>query len=152
MFYTGTLSISQKPIYTVHNNKTTTNTLRESTQGKHQKRVTSQEDTDFVKEHINMLPRVKSHYCRKASNKDYLESDMTIKTVYKMYLEYANEKEKSQVSFCMYRKIFCTSFNIAFHKPRKDRCDTCEEMKVKKEESNVKEEQEQNYIIIKRKR
>lgn len=146
MFYTGTLCISQKPIYTVHTNKTTTNTLRESTQGKHQKRVTSQEDMDFVKEHINMIPRVKSHYCRKASNKDYLESGMSIKKLYEMYLEYANEKEKSPVSFCVYRKIFCTSFNIAFHKPRKDRCDTCAEMKVKKEENKVEEEEENAYI------
>lgn len=145
-FYTGTLCISQKPIYTVHKNKTATNTLRESTQGKHKKRVTSPDDTDFVKEHINMLPRVQSHYCRKRSNKEYLESELNIKKLYEMYLEYANEKEKSPVSFCIYRKIFCNCFNIAFHKPRKDRCDTCEEMKVKKDENRVDEEEERAYI------
>ncbi|CAG9860870.1 unnamed protein product [Phyllotreta striolata] len=145
-FYTGTLCISQKPIYTVHGNKTLTNTLRESKQGKHQKRVTSPEDSDFVKLHINMIPRVESHYCRKKSNKEYFESEMSIKKLYELYLEYAKDHEKTPVSFCVYRKIFCNSFNIAFHKPRKDRCDTCEEMKVKKQENTVDEKSERMHI------
>lgn len=56
------------------------------------------------------------------------------------YLEYAEERGRAPVPFCVYRKIFCNSFNIAFHKPRKDRCDTCEEMKVRKDKNRMDEE------------
>ncbi|XP_050294104.1 uncharacterized protein LOC126734493 [Anthonomus grandis grandis] len=124
-FYTGTLCISQKPIYTTHKNKTVTNTLTKSIQGKHQKRVTSPEAIDFVKEHINLVPRVESHYCRKNRNKEYVESGLSIKKLYELYVDLAKEREKAPVSFSVYRKTFCNNFNIAFHKPRKDRCDTC---------------------------
>lgn len=54
MLDTGILCISQKEIHMVHKNKTTINTLRESTQRKHQKQVTSQEDS-FFKEHVCYL-------------------------------------------------------------------------------------------------
>ncbi|XP_072383854.1 uncharacterized protein, partial [Diabrotica undecimpunctata] len=144
-FYTGTLCISQKPIYTVHNNKTSTKTLPESKQGKHQKRVTSLEDSNLVKEHINMIPRVESHYCRKKTNKEYLESGLSIKKLYELYLDFAGECKKNPVSFAVYRKIFCNYFNIAFHKPRKDRCDTCEEIKLRKMEKREDEESQRRY-------
>ncbi|CAH0552837.1 unnamed protein product [Brassicogethes aeneus] len=43
---------------------------------------------------------------------------------------------------CDGTKIFCNEFNIYFHKPRKERCDVCEEVKIKKqEEANTKEKE-----------
>nr|CAI5865598.1 unnamed protein product [Callosobruchus analis] len=79
LFYCGTLSISQKPIYTAHKHKTSSNTPQCSTQGKHKKKFTSEESINLVKEHINMFPRISSHYCRATSKREYLEADLSIK-------------------------------------------------------------------------
>lgn len=39
----------------------------------------------------------------------------------------------------MYRKIFNEDFNICFQKPREDRCDICEEMKIVSEKGENSE-------------
>ena len=56
--------------------------------------------------------------------------------MYDLYLEMCTEKNMEHVKQSFYRFIFNTEFNLAFHRPKKDRCDKCEENKVKKN-SNV---------------
>ena len=43
----------------------------------------------------------------------------------------------------LYRQIFNDEFSIVFHVPKKDRCDTCEAMKV---QNNPAEEDQQNFV------
>lgn len=117
-FYLGTLSISQKFVYTAHNNKTSSNTPKASTQGKHTKRVTSEKSANFVREHINMFARVQSHYCRQKTQKEYLEGALSIKKMYELYTDFVKEKGCTPVKFCIYRNIFCKEFNISFYKCR----------------------------------
>lgn len=59
--------------------------------------------------------------------------------MYKLYLEIYSE---NPVKFNIYRKIFNTEYNIAFHKPKKDRCDFCEEIKQK---STLTDEEQIKY-------
>ena len=40
------------------------------------------------------------------------------------------EDDKLPLKEHMYRKVFDCEFNLAFHVPRTDRCDVCEEKKV----------------------
>lgn len=68
---------------------------------------TSLEDTKFVKEHIDQYPRIESHYCRKDSKKIYLDSDLNLSRMYKMYKEvFCPEKQITPVSPYVYHKIF----------------------------------------------
>ena len=46
----------------------------------------------------------------------------------------------SPIKINVYRNIFNTQFNIAFFKPKKDRCDFCEEMKHNVDSSNQKQD------------
>lgn len=48
---------------------------------------TSDEAKIYVKLHIDMFPRIESHYCRKDSKKIYLESGLNIARLYKLYKE-----------------------------------------------------------------
>jgi len=48
--------------------------------------------------------------------------------MYRMYCD--NYTELPPVSLHMYREIFNTEFNLAFHVPKKDRCDYCEEYRT----------------------
>ncbi|KAL5239426.1 hypothetical protein ACI65C_006836 [Semiaphis heraclei] len=45
------------------------------------------EITNKVKNHIDLFPRVESHYCRRDSSKQYLSSDLNISTMYRLYCE-----------------------------------------------------------------
>ncbi|CAH2093502.1 unnamed protein product [Euphydryas editha] len=120
-FFCNTLVISQKPIYNIHKTKNNiSNTPVPSNQGKHTKRATAEEDRLLVKEHINSLPRVPSHYCRKDSSREYLERFLTIKKMYSLYIAWIAEKNKLPVKQEVYRRIFCNDFNIYFQKPKKE--------------------------------
>nr|CAH7733182.1 unnamed protein product [Callosobruchus chinensis] len=46
--------------------------------------------------------------------------------MYELYVEWCNENEKVPVKESYYRFIFCTEFNLKFHKPHSDTCNTCE--------------------------
>lgn len=145
MFYCGTLNISQKPIYTVHKHKTETNTLRSSNQGKHKKRFTSDEEADLVRQHINMFPRIESHYCRANTKREYIEGDLSIEKMYALYKDFVTERGLDPVKIWIYRKIFCTEFNISFNRPSKDRCDLCAEVDLRKREKNLSEDKKNEY-------
>lgn len=145
LFYCGTLGISQKPVYTVHKHKTATNTLRSSNQGKHKKRVTSDEAANLVRQHINLFPRIESHYCRANTKREYLEGDLSIAKLYELYTDYIAEKGFEPVKMCIYRKIFCTEFNISFNKPSKDRCDICGEVELRNKEKTMSKEKQDEY-------
>ena len=95
----------------------------------------SDADIKAVREHISSFPRVESHYCRAQSQKEYLEDGLNISRMYNLFVDQrANACENvndtatytETVSKQMYTNIFNESFNIAFHKSKSDRCDTCE--------------------------
>jgi hypothetical protein len=83
------------------------------------------EKHDFVCEHINMFPKVDSHYCRQSSEKQYLDSNLNISEMYRLYVSKCNEMQIQPVQESMYRYIFQNEFNLGFHVPKKDACDSC---------------------------
>lgn len=145
LFYCGTLGISQKPIYTVYKHSTETNTLRKSIQGKHRKKVTSDEAANLVREHIKMFPVVESHYCRADIKRQYIEGDLSIRKMYDMYEDFIREKGLTPVKINVYRKIFCTEFNYSFNKPSKDLCDLCAEIDRLNKENTLNEVKKNEY-------
>ncbi|CAG5026606.1 unnamed protein product [Parnassius apollo] len=88
---------------------------------------TSKAMKQFVKLHIDMFPRIESHYCRKDSKKIYLESDLNMARLYKLYKEeFCPERNINPVFLYVYEKIF-KSYDppLAFYKPKKDQCTKC---------------------------
>ena len=86
---------------------------------------------------------IKSHYCRATTNKEYVAPGLSISLLYEKYVEKCNETFffvcffflffLTPDKFHLYRQIFNSELNIAFHVPKKDRCDVCEAIKVNKE-------------------
>jgi hypothetical protein len=101
-----------------------TNTDR---RGKHETRPNKIPDVirNDIKDHINSFPRVESHYCRKNSQKEYLEANLNLSKMYDMYKEKCSNDNLFPAKFWIYNHIFNSEFNIAFHKPLKDLCDFC---------------------------
>ncbi len=83
---------------------------------------------DYVRDHIKSFPTLEPHYNRKDSTKQYLDHNLNTKKMYELYVEYMNNKNKRDiiVKLHMYRRVFNTEFNLAFHQPRKEKCLKCE--------------------------
>lgn len=83
----------------------------------------------LINDHIEKLPLLPSHYCRKDSSKVYLPSNYNIALCYKLFLESLNEQQKYPCpSFSTYSRVF-NSKNISIHNPKKDSCNFCEKWK-----------------------
>lgn len=129
-YYLSTLDISSKRIEYFYKRQGVEEVRFEDRRGGHSKKRVHERDRKRIQDHIDMFPRVPSHYCRATTTKEYLEANLTISKMYRMYRDMCVSNEVEPQTECIYRKILKTDFNLGFFKPKKDRCDTCEEFKV----------------------
>lgn len=144
-----TLSISEKIVSTVSSKLELSPTIEADKRGRHSNRPfrISNEIKECVQEHISLFPVVDSHYTRENTKKQYLDSDLNISKMHRLYSEWVKKKEVSEktqnVTLRQYQDIFNTFTNISFFKPKKDLCDTCEKYKISTPEE--KESQQVDY-------
>ena len=146
-FFTTTLGISRKTVETAvkkkHNNASPISDKR----GKHcAHNRTPTEDLDIVRTHIESFPVVESHYARKDTNRKYLDCDLSIRKMYDLYKDECQNKQRKYVKEHVYRHVFCTEYNMSFHKPKKDQCLTCHKYNQMEESDNIDNELKENYI------
>lgn len=79
-------------------------------------------------EHIQSFPTMESHYCRKNSQRKYLDADLNRSKMYEHFAQTQEERGSTPLSKSAYRRIFKTKFNLAFHRPKKDTCMTCNKL------------------------
>lgn len=77
---------------------------------------------DDVRQHINSIQRIESHYLRKQSTRQYIEGGKTLSNLYGDYKEGCIEK-KPYANLVRNSIIFNYEFNIYFFTPKKDQCD-----------------------------
>ncbi|KAK3769899.1 hypothetical protein RRG08_047051 [Elysia crispata] len=83
---------------------------------------------ESIRTHIKSIPRIESHYCRADTNKEYISQyGLNVTSLYRKYVEKCVEDGSVPGKLHLYCEIFNTEFNIAFHFPKSDRCDKCEE-------------------------
>ena len=82
--------------------------------------------TESAIEHIDMFPRMKSHYVRSQSKREYLKEGLNLTRMYSLYVEWAKENNKEVASKHHFCDIFNSKFNLRFFRPKKDQCDQCE--------------------------
>lgn len=81
---------------------------------------------EAVRSFICSLKACESHYSRGKSSRVYLPSELSISKLWKMFNE--GKLESEMVTESLFRKVFCTSFNIGFSNPAVDECSTCIEL------------------------
>nr|CAI5839316.1 unnamed protein product [Callosobruchus analis] len=98
--------------------------------GRHQpKNKISPESRNAVINHIQRFPRYKSHYSRSQNcNTRYLSPDLNIRKMYRFYIEICKESNQTPVKESYYRHIFNSEFNLRFHYPHSDTCNTCDRL------------------------
>lgn len=79
-----------------------------------------------MRDHIDGIPRVESHYVRKDSTTEFIDRGLTIAELHRHYLNKRSSALKTASNYDMYARIFNTEYNIGFFMPRKDQCDLCE--------------------------
>lgn len=88
----------------------------------------------FLENFLNSLNKMPSHYCRRETNKLYLEQHFTTLTelydVYKSACQISNEEPLS-------RSSVLNQMNISLYQPKKDKCDIC----IQHELKNISEEE-----------
>lgn len=148
VFFLSTLDVSQQRVNYFHQNKknAVTGIPLSSKQGRHPKKVINEISKQHVRNHINSIPRLDSHYCRMDSKKEYFEATLNMGKLYRLYVEYCNENQIEPVKKHCYVYIFNYEFNIDFLKPKKDRCDTCEEyLLIQKGGTEIAEQQKMRF-------
>ena len=132
-YFTSTLGIGRKTVECAFMRRSMSLTPVDKRGRRTPHNKTPDADLDTVRKHIEAFPRVESHYTRKDSNREYLNSDLSINKMYSLYKEEQQKKGKRAVKCKVYRTIFCEEHNLAFHKPKKDQCLLCTTYNQKKE-------------------
>ena len=77
---------------------------------------------DTVKNHIKKFPVMESHHVQEKSKRHFLASNLNI------HIQTSTQSEKEievNMGEQTYRNVCNSCFNLSFHKPKKDRCETC---------------------------
>ncbi|XP_045484411.1 uncharacterized protein LOC123689220 [Pieris rapae] len=94
---------------------------------------------------LQEIPKLPSHYCRKSSQKLYLEPIIQSKAhLYRLYVKRANSLSSPVAG----RKFFAdllSQQNISLFKPKKDECDTCCAHKA----GNLSDEEHKIHLALK---
>lgn len=121
--------------------------LPKNQKNKTKKQADDAKRVEFARQVVNRFPKLPSHYCRKYSNKLYLEESFRNKTeIYNIYKEECTKSNELPLSIFSFNKILEEN-NIAIHLPKKDQCDVCCSHKV----GQVEEESYQKHVIDKNK-
>lgn len=150
-FFRKTFNVSETFLRTVIGKKDSTNFIAKDKRGCQTpttKRPDSSKEAGMA--HISSFPRVPSHYCRKDTDKEYLAADLNLGIMYELYKSQCENNNTIAEKSWFYRNVFNTEFNICFHKPRKDQCDTCFKFQ-NYNESEKSLHQEEHNIHIERK-
>ncbi|KAK3908516.1 LOW QUALITY PROTEIN: Glutamine-rich protein 2, partial [Frankliniella fusca] len=143
--FINTLSISHAVIDSAykHLKGGDTHILSPDKRGRHGNRPkkTTEDQKRYIRQHINLYPRVPSHYCRERSQREYLEWALSLKRMSNQYVEWCKETNVPAAAVASRRQyitVLCSEFNISFFKPKKDQCALCRLIKTSNREEREK--------------
>ncbi|CAK1601215.1 unnamed protein product [Parnassius mnemosyne] len=130
-FFINTLGICDRQIRTVKKKTDPQGFLTTDIRGKHVSRQPIDPALiENIKQHINSIPRIESHYLRAATTREYISGDRTLTDIWKDFDKIQKQEGKPSCDYWIYYEIFTKQFNISFFQPKKDRCDLCLDYEV----------------------
>lgn len=145
-FLLATLAISKKKLQYTLSNCTSMKTAKPDGRGRALSSIkTPEHQINKIESFLKTLPTVPSHYNRANSNKKFLPSGLNRRLLYEEY----KKGSTSFVSFEIFKKEF-RKYNIGFHKPKKDKCIICEQMRNRKKSGALTSEEKLEWKNHKR--
>ncbi|CAK1602117.1 unnamed protein product [Parnassius mnemosyne] len=146
-FFLNSLGISERTLRTVIEGKNSSGTgvIPQDKRGKHaHHNQVNPEIMQSVRDHINSVPRIESHYTRANTTREFIDGGLTVKELHRNYV--SSRGTMPSATFDTYYRIFNTEFNLSFFVPKKDQCDLCESYKnaVGKDQLKLKEAYEEH--------
>ncbi|XP_062529653.1 uncharacterized protein LOC134200558 [Bombyx mori] len=137
-FFMKTLDISDRAIRTVKSKIDEHGILAQDLRGHHSNHVRVDEELlNDIKQFIDAIPRIESHYIRQYSTREYIDGGKTISDLFRDFKENQNQNNKAAGKYCTFYKVFTQDYNISFFRPRKDQCDLCMQYKNSTPEQKV---------------
>lgn len=139
IMYLNTFDISIKKVRVISEKKRFNNGVcPPDGRGKHGKQPKINElSKNVVREHISNFPAYTSHYSREKTSKKYLNPDLSIAVMYRLYLKQCDSSNLIPLKEFQYRKIFNEEFNLAFHHPANDTCAKCDRLNLAQKSINI---------------
>lgn len=141
-FFMATLAINNRTIQTVLKKQnvcesgTVIDIDRRGKHGNHKK--VSEEIKNKIRQHIDSIPRIEAHYCRANTTRQFIEGGKTLTDLHRDYLKLCEEENVEYGNYQLYSKIFNEEYNLSFHVPKKDQCESCLEYQNGSEEEKAK--------------
>lgn len=99
-----------------------------------------EEGRQQIRDYLNVLPKVESHYCRQSTSRQYLEPIWRTKSnVFREYEKYCTERNIKSLKYKVFEDVF-NEMNLSIFMPKKDQCDLC----IGYQTSNVSQEE---YVL-----
>ncbi|KAK7600988.1 hypothetical protein V9T40_008429 [Parthenolecanium corni] len=126
-FFCDTLDITNRVIQTVLAKKSISpSCLRTDFRGKHKNQTRIPDEVkQGVRDHIDSIPRIESHYLRAQTAREFIDGGRSISDIHRDYLEDCRKADQPSANFQMYSKIFNEEYNLGFFVPKKDQCELC---------------------------
>ncbi|XP_074039657.1 uncharacterized protein isoform X2 [Leptinotarsa decemlineata] len=143
-FFRATLDINDRVIRTVIE-KSKDGFLEQDMRGKHGNHSKVAESIrQGIRDHINSIPRMESHYIRKNSSREYIDGGKSLNDLYRDYKTLCDSNNVPYANETLYSRIFNGEFNISFFKPKKDRCELC--VRYENAQGDTKKDLEVQYL------
>lgn len=148
--FINTLAVSTRILKTAWKKYDGSAILEEDRRGRHDNHKIVMDDAmkQSVCDHVRAFVPVESHYIRKNSQKLYLQGDLSIAKMFKLYLEWLDPQKYTSKATKerQYRDIVNSNFNLGFHIPKKDQCDDCHVFRLKKNPTDQEKEAIQQHL------
>lgn len=122
--FLNTVCVTLKEVRNIIETKRLTNAgmCKVDNRGKHNNHMKIDEkDKQIIRNHINMFPSFESHYSRSHTEKKYLNPDLSISKMYRLYVNHCHDIKTIAQSEPTYSKIFVEEYNLSFKKQNNDR-------------------------------
>nr|XP_053611997.1 uncharacterized protein LOC128676083 [Plodia interpunctella] len=137
-FFINTLDICDRQIRTVKKKTDPQGFISKDIRGKHASRKpTDPTLIESIRQHIDSIPRIESHYLRANTSREYISGDKTIMDIWRDFDNMRKIQGKSSCEYWLYYDIFNKEFNISFFQPKKDRCDLCLDFELATPNRNI---------------
>lgn len=147
-FFKATLDISDRMIFTVQTKVNDIGLMLEDMRGRHSHHKTLNKDlVNDIRQHIQSIPKIESHYLRATTSRQYINGGKTIKDLYNDFVDQQKSYDKEFGNYIAYYKIFTTEFNLSFFQPKKDQCNLCMSYNNSIDEKKIEMEEKFNSHI-----